>query len=85
MPSTQQCRKTFTCGFVSKIGVCSASFVFPAPPKFAIKVHCPEAKTLQIPFGKQSRKREYRLSAVPTDQTGRIVARPHRAYPPLLR
>lgn len=34
----------------------------------------------QMPFRKQPFKRENRLSAVPTDQAERIVARPHHAY-----
>lgn len=64
--------------FVRKTGACSASFDFsPYFPKYARKIRCPKAITRQIPFGKQPLKRENRLSAVPTDQARRTVARPH--------
>lgn len=34
----------------------------------------------QIPFGKQSLKRENRLSAGPADNAGRTVAIPHQSW-----
>lgn len=53
--------------------------LFPALPKFVVK---PTAQK-RIRTGalrKQPFKRESRLSAVPTDQAERIVARPHHVY-----
>lgn len=67
-----------TCCFVRKNrGVLDELRFFPVLPKYARKIRCPKAITRQIPFGKQPLKRENRLSAVPTDQARRTVARPH--------
>ena len=72
--------------FCCRKSVCARRFpLFPALPKTAIKNPLSQSENMTNPPRKQPLKRENRLSAVPTDQTGRTVARPHRAYPPPLR
>lgn len=65
-----------TCSFITENLVVLGGFrFFPALPKIRGKSQCPEAKTRQILPGKQPLKRKNRLSAVPTDQAGRTVAK----------
>lgn len=63
-----------------KSGCVQQVSIFPALPKYAVKNPLPRSKFGQVSFGNSPPKRENRLSAVPTDQAERIVARPHHAY-----
>ena len=60
-----------------KNGVRSASFDFPRTSEIRGENPLPRSEYGQVPFGNSPLKRENRLSAVPTDQAGRTVARPH--------
>ena len=56
---------------------------FPIFPRTSVKhgnIKRPKAKTATNSAGKQSLKRKNRLSAVPTGQAGRTVARPHHSW-----
>lgn len=52
---------------------------FPALPKYVVKPTA-QKRIRTSALRKQPFKRKNRLSAVPTDQAERIVARPHHAY-----
>lgn len=60
-----------------KIEVCPAVSDFPALPKYAMKPAVLKRKRDNFSLENSPLKSESRLSAVPTDQTGRTVARPH--------
>lgn len=58
----------------------SASFDFPRTSEIRSKKPTAQKQIRTSVLRKQPPKRENRLSAVPTDQAERIVARPHHAY-----
>ncbi|WP_294164233.1 hypothetical protein [uncultured Senegalimassilia sp.] len=60
-----------------KIRLCLELFDFPRTSGKALKPSFRKQWIRQTPLGKLPLKRENRLSAVPTDQAERIVARPH--------
>lgn len=51
--------------------------IFPRTSEIRGENPLPRSEYGQVPFGNSPLKRENRLSAVPTDQAGRTVARPH--------
>lgn len=62
---------------LSKIRLCLEVFDFSRHFRKTVKTERPEAVDRQTPSENSPLKRENRLSAVPTDQAGRTVARPH--------
>lgn len=61
-----------------KSGYARQVSIFPRTSENRGKSECPKAETRQLSLEKQPLKRKNRLSAVPTDQAGRTVARPHQ-------
>ena len=65
---------------LQKIRLCSEVLGFPRTSAKHGSTEHPAAKTATNSTGKQSLKRKNRLSAVPTGQAGRTVARPHHSW-----
>ena len=67
--------------FVGKNRIALGGFgFFPALPENVVKPSGQRRKTQQNPSREKPLKRKNRLSAVPTDQAGRTVARPHHSW-----
>lgn len=65
---------------LAKNRLCSEVSDFPRTSEKGNNTDRPEAKAAANSAGKQPLKRKYRLSAVPADQAGRTVAKPHHSW-----